>query len=153
MPSENKSVKALNDNATLREQEAHNDLVNALNRIVNGKTINIKVKPMEKITPVMLSKEANRSRSIIYDKHRYMLRKIDQANNKRGPTKRSKRLLDESKEQKKQKIINQLNEDKKKLAQENYRLQLELQSYKEKINRLENNFKPKLSTEELRPLK
>ena len=135
MNNSKKRNKTLINNAAIREQEAHVDLIDALERCRTGTTENVKIRRIQKITAAIVAKEAGRSRSILYSNHQDILQKIEVINRRRGSSQRTKRLEKEKKDQTFRELVNQLNRDKSALAQENYRLQSENAELKEKLKR------------------
>lgn len=131
-----KNVKALKDNAAVREQQAYIDLVDALERCKTGNTKNIKIGSAKKITASLLAKEAGRSRSIIYATHSELLDEINKINRSRGNKHQKERLDRERKDKTLRQTIEQLNLDKKGLAQENYRIQCENDDLRAKLKRV-----------------
>jgi len=127
------SKQALRDNAEKREQQTHNELVSALNRLVNNEPIN--VKKGTKMTLTSVATEAGVSRSSLYN-HPDILEQVKICIKKKSisPAQARRMTKEETikKEENTKKIIQQLNEDKSKLAQENYKLSLE----KDELNNL-----------------
>jgi len=119
------SKQALRDNAEKREQQTHNDLVAALNRLKNNEPINIK--KGTKITLTSVADEADVSRSSLYN-HKDILERVKICIKKKSISPAQARRMTKKnaikKEENTKKIIQQLNEDKSKLAQENYKLSL-----------------------------
>jgi len=122
MPKRN----ALADYKKKEEQQKHNDLVDALVRLKNGQGTIVKLGALEKIKATHVAKEAKVSRTLLYTTHKDIQKEIEKANKRRGTSRNEARKKQEQKEATKQEIINSLNSDKQKLAQENYRLQLEV---------------------------
>ncbi len=127
------SKQALRDNAEKREQQKHNDLVAGLNRLKNNEPINIK--KGTKMTLQLVADEADVSRSTLYNHEDMLEQAKNYIKNKSISPAQARRMIKENaikKEENTKKIIQQLNEDKSKLAQENYKLSLE----KDELNSL-----------------
>lgn len=151
MPKKNvhrASKQALRESADKREQQTHNELVQAFNRLANGEPIN--VKKGTKVTAKSVAEEAGVSRTSLYN-HPDILEQVKRYIEKKSISPAQARRLTkeeaERKEQETKELIQQLNTDKSKLAQENYKLSLE----NEELRRL-NEAKDKENAELKRKL-
>ncbi len=135
-----KSKEALREFKQDQELRNHNSLVIAFNRLVNNEPIN--VKKGTRLTVVSVAKEAGVSRSTVY-LHIDIIEKISayKANPSGSDFKRNKSIRDAAvaKKEKIKGFVDQLKIDKHNLAQENFKLTLELKEANDRISELRKN--------------
>jgi len=131
------SKNALRDFKISQEEANHNALVQAFHQIINGNPKVVKKGTRLSVTSV--AKEASLSRGTVY-LHKDILEKINNyKDNPRLSDYKRKKALEAKEAEKVEKsklILTQLEVDKNKLAQENYRLTLELSGALDKISAL-----------------
>jgi len=131
------SKDALREYKHSEEERNHNNLVKAFTRLVNNEPKI--VKRGTKLTVTSVAKEAGLSRGAVY-LHQEVLEKITAyKDNPSGSDFQRKKLIRESlvaKEEMRKSMIEQLQVEKHKLAQENFRLTMELQDSHDKLAEL-----------------
>tara|TARA_R110001583_G_C5661865_1_gene409732 strand:+ start:5133 stop:5594 length:462 start_codon:yes stop_codon:yes gene_type:complete len=134
--STKRAINALREAKAAEEERNHNAIVDALTRIRNGKPQHIRLRPGVRVSVTDLAKEAGVSRGALYGNHKALLDRLEKLNDKRSGGVTSRRKQAEEKEIKKAELVQQLTEDKQKLARENYNLNRQVRVLEEKIEGL-----------------
>lgn len=131
------SKNALREYKSSEEERNHNLLVKAFNRLVNNEPITLL--KGTKLTVASVAKEAGLSRGTVY-LHQDVFNKIAayKANPSGSDFQRQKQIRATAieKDESRKDLIEQLQIDKKKLAQENFRLSLDLRDANDRISEL-----------------
>jgi len=122
MAANKNAVKALVNHKAEQEQLNHNNIVQALVRIKNGKAEKVPLKPFGKVSAKDLAVEAGVSRASLYGNHKSFLKELKKINEKRSVGVTEKRKEREEKAASDKELIRELNQSRTLLAQENYRL-------------------------------
>lgn len=136
MAQNKKAVLALAQNRIDTEEKNHSKLLQAINRINNGKPETFQLKPAGKVTGVQLAKEAGISRASLYGNHKAILAELEKINSKRSVSASARRKLQEKKTESERELIKQLSSSRELLAQENYKINEENKELKRKIEAL-----------------
>lgn len=131
-----KAINALKNHKEELEQQNHNNIVEALVRIKNGKTEKIKLKPFGKVSVKDLATESGVSRASLYGNHKQLLERLGKINEKRSTGVSEERKLREAKKETDKEIIRELIRTRELLAQENFRINEENRKLKRQIESL-----------------
>lgn len=133
----NNSTDAIRKFKKFEEERNHNNLINAFNRLINNDPEI--VKKGTKLSVTAVAKEAGLSRGTLY-LHKDVLNKvIAYKEGKTGSNFLRNKAIKEAefaKEESRKYLIEQLQTDKHKLAQENFKLSLDLKEANEMISAL-----------------
>lgn len=131
------SIIALQDYKHAQEEENHNALIQAFIRIQNNAPLVLK--KGTKLSATSVAQEAKLSRGTLY-KHKDILLKINAYKENPHSSEYRRRKALEAKEaegvKKTKSLIDQLSIDKNKLAQENYKLTIEIADMRNKLTNL-----------------
>jgi AcrR family transcriptional regulator len=122
MANNKKAVRALINHKAEQEQLNHNNIVQALVRMKNGKTETVQLKAFGKISVKDLALEAGVSRASLYGNHKSLLEELKKINGQRAVGVTEKRKEREKKAESDKDLIRELIQSRTLLAQENYGL-------------------------------
>lgn len=131
-----KAINALKNHKEELEQQNHNNIVEALVRIKNGKTKKIKLKAFGKVSVKDLATESGVSRASLYGNHKQLLDRFAKINEKRSTGVSEERKLREAKKENDKAVIRELTRTRELLAQENFRINEENRKLKRQIESL-----------------